>query len=135
MTKRIRCLAAPLLAPLFWIAGCHPVVVQDKADAGAANPSSGSSFSCYIASQFTCNDYPNPTPEQRNDAPIGCSAGSGEWKEPAACPHEGFKGKCNRADGPTVPGPYVERFYAGADLVYAADFCVNTAKGVWSTTY
>ncbi len=91
---------------------------------------------CHLtATQFTCNEYPNPTAAQRTDVPTACSSGSGDLQEPAACPPAGFKGKCTRPDGPTVPGPYVERFYDGADVAYAQDFCVNTASGVWSTTF
>ena len=69
------------------------------------------------------------------EAMVACSSGSGVPSQPAACPSTDFKGKCTRPNGPTVPGPYVERFYQGADIVYAQDFCVNTALGMWSTTF
>jgi hypothetical protein len=148
MSKRALWLSAPLLASLVWVTGCH-LTAQDPAgsDAGAdAGPASdassadtsvdaGASLSCDLATQFTCNEYPNPTAAQLTDVPTACSSGSGVFAQPAACPMAGFKGKCTRPDGPTVPGPYVERFYAGADLAYAQDFCVNTASGIWSTTF
>ena len=144
MMKRALWLSAPLLASLVWVTGCHLTSDDPGADGGAASPDASteasaeagaSSLSCYLATQFTCNEYPNPTPAQVADVPTACSSGSGDFKQPKDCPMAGFKGKCTRPDGPTVPGPYVERFYDGADLVYAQDFCVNTASGVWSTTF
>ena len=144
MTKRALWFSAPLLASLVWVTGCHLTAQDPGSDAGATSDASSAetsveagaaSLSCYLAAQFTCNEYPSPTPAQVTDVPTACSSGSGELLQPAACPMAGFKGKCTRPDGPTVPGPYVERFYVGADLAYAQDFCVNTASGVWSTTF
>jgi hypothetical protein len=148
MSKRALCLSAPLLvvASLVWVTGCH-LTADDPAgtdggvtsDAAVAETSTatdaGASISCYLATQFTCNEYPSPTADQVTAVPTACSSGSGDFEQPAACPMTGFKGKCTRPDGPNVPGPYVERFYDGADVAYAQDFCVNTASGVWSTTF
>jgi len=143
MTKRAFWLSVPFLASLL-VTGCHLTATDPGADggavgdAGAAETSTeagGASLSCYLATQFTCDEYPNPTPAQVMDVPTACSSGSGELHQPAACPTAGFSGKCTRPEGPTIPGPYVERFYTGADVAYAQDFCVNTASGVWSTTF
>jgi hypothetical protein len=142
MMQRAIFLAAPLFASLVWMTGCDPIeqnkttdggstndaAVEASADAGATN-----SITCYIAPQFICDDYPNPTPSQVMEVPVACSSASGDLQ--AKCPEAGFKGKCTRVDGPTIAGPYVERFYTGADLAYAQDFCVNTAHGFWSTTF
>ena len=148
MMKRALWLSAPLLASLVWVTGCHLTSDDPGADGGPASDAASSeasteagaeagasSLSCYLATQFTCDEYPNPTPAQVTDVPTACSSGSGDFEQPAKCPMTGFKGKCTRPEGPTIPGPYVERFYVGADLAYAQDFCVNTASGVWSTTF
>lgn len=145
MLNRAAWLSASLFASLVWISGCHLTADDGTTDGGATDASSatdsstvdagGNSLSCYIAPQFTCDEYPNPTAAQMTDVPAACSSASGDLKQPAMCPMTGFKGKCTRTDGPTIPGPYVERFYQGADVAYAQDFCVNTAHGVWSTTF
>jgi hypothetical protein len=144
MFKRALPFSAPLVVSLVLMTACHPTVDDTDAGADAAGEAStadsatdggASSLSCYVASQFTCDEYPHPTPGQTTDVPVACSSASGVLEQPAACPMAGFKGKCTRPEGPTIPGPYVERFYAGADVAYAQDFCVNTASGVWSTTF
>lgn len=43
-----------------------------------------------------------------------------------------FQGKCTIGTG---KGREVKRVYTGADVAYEQDFCVNTAMGVWSTTF
>jgi hypothetical protein len=144
MVKRSSALAAFVAVSLVWVTGCH-LTPDPGADGGATDAASAEtstlveagadSNSCYLATQFLCDEYPSPTPAQRTDVPTACSSGSGELKEPADCPMAGFKGKCTRPEGPTIPGPYVERFYVGADIAYAQDFCVNTANGVWSTAF
>jgi hypothetical protein len=124
--------------------GCHLTADENKTDAGAdagseasadssADAAVTSRITCYVAPQFICDDYPNPTAAQTTDVPVACSSASGDFG--SACPTAAFKGKCTRPEGPTIPGPYVERFYEGADVAYAQDFCVNTANGVWSTTF
>ena len=118
--------------------GCHLTADESKTDGGAdagseASAAVTSRITCYVAPQFICDDYPNPTAAQTMDVPVACSSASGDFG--AACPTAAFKGKCTRPEGPTTPGPYVERFYEGADVAYAQDFCVNTASGVWSTTF
>jgi hypothetical protein len=146
MLKRAVWLSASLLASLVWVTGCHLTAQDPPSDGGAPTDAASaetstdaapaaSSISCYLATLFTCNEYPNPTAAQVMEVPTACSSGSGDFQQPAACPMAGFQGKCTRPDGPTVPGPYVERFYTGADVAYAQDFCVNTANGVWSTTF
>ena len=146
MLKRSSALVATLAVSLVWVTGCHLTGTDPAADGGATDAGSAetstpveagaNSISCYLATQFLCDEYPNPTPAQLMDVPTACSSGSGAFEhDPSKCPMAGFKGKCTRPDGPTVPGPYVERFYDGADLAYAQDFCVNTASGVWSTTF
>jgi hypothetical protein len=144
MPNRALWLSASLLVSLVVVTGCDPIDPnKDKSDGGASDAAAEasadggvtSSISCYIAAQFICDDYPSATAAQLTDVPVACSSASGELKTPAACPQTDFKGKCTRPEGPTVAGPYVERFYAGADVAYAQDFCVNTANGVWSTTF
>jgi hypothetical protein len=149
MQKRAFWLSASLLVSFVVVTGCDPIDPnKDKGDGGAASDASAeasadanadagatSSISCYIASQFICDDYPSPTAAQLADVPVACSSASGDLETPSKCPQTDFKGKCTRPEGPTVPGPYVERFYTGADVAYAQDFCVNTANGVWSTTF
>ncbi len=99
---------------------------------GGSDVKAGSSIACYIATQFRCTDYPNATAAQLStDVPTMCSSVSGVLSQPAACPTASFGGKCTR---PASEG-YIERFYTGADLAYARDFCVNTALGTWSTTF
>jgi hypothetical protein len=148
MPKRNLWLSASLLVSFVVVTGCDPIDPnKEKADGAAsdaaaeasadasADGGATSSISCYIASQFICDDYPSATATQLTDVPVACSSASGELKTPSACPQADFKGKCTRPEGPTVAGPYVERFYTGADVAYAQDFCVNTANGVWSTTF
>ena len=96
-------------------------------DATASGP-----LACYVADQFLCDEYPDPTPAQESDVPVACSSRSGVLTRPPACPTAGFVGKCTIGSG---RGAYVQRFYTGADAAYAQDFCVNTAHGVWSTTF
>lgn len=77
MLKRALWLSAPVFASLVWVTGCHltadPVPGADGgADSGpAASPEAGaSSISCYLATQFTCDEYPNPTPMQITDSTL-----------------------------------------------------------------
>ena len=124
--------------------GCHLTGDgTDTSDGGvdAASPTTeagvaadgGKPTACYVADQFLCDEYPNPTDEQVADVPVACSSRSGVPSTPPACPTAGFGGKCTT--GGSAPGAHVQRFYTGADLPYAQDFCVNTAHGVWSTTF
>jgi hypothetical protein len=92
----------------------------------------GGALACYVADQFICDEYPDPTPAQISDVPVACSSRSGVLSSPPACPSAGFVGKCTIGAG---QGIYVQRFYTGADAAYAQDFCVNTAMGTWSTTF
>ncbi len=96
-----------------------------------AGPSVGS-VACYVADQFKCDEYPNATTMQHENSAIACSSLSGMLSEPAACPTAEFVGKCTTGTGTDT---HVERFYTGVDAAYNQDFCVNTALGVWSTTF
>lgn len=46
----------------------------------------------------------------------------------------GFIGKCTLPANGT-DGPEIRRWYRAADAAYQQSFCVDTAKGVWSTTF
>jgi hypothetical protein len=95
---------------------------------------SSSSIACYIDVQFRCKEFPEATSDQLANLPVECSSASGALtKDPAACPKAGFLGKCTV--GTSGKDKEVRRFYTGADAAYEQDFCVNTAKGVWATTF
>ncbi len=58
----------------------------------------------------------------------------GGARERPSCPMSGFIGKCAvPANG--KEGPEIRRWYTAKDAAYQQDFCVSTAKGVWSTTF
>lgn len=102
------------------------------ADGGDAGKTA--SIACYISGQFSCEEIISPTPAEEDNLRVVCSSGSGEPKTPAACPPAGFLGKCTfTADGTTR----TRRYYTGpgVDAAYQQDFCVNTAHGMWSTTF
>ena len=107
---------------------------SNNPDAGDA--SRGVSQACYTASMFRCDEEPNATTAQQMNAPVVCSSASGVWTTPAACPTAGFMGKCTLPPASTMmDGVQIQRFYQGADVAYAADYCVNTSHGTWSTTF
>jgi hypothetical protein len=108
---------------LMFAAGCPKKPAAEGAGSGA---------SCYSAVQFFCEELPAPNAEQENALAVMCSSGSGAFKKPAACPPAGFLGKCTMTTGKDVK---IRRFYPGAEAAYQQDFCVNTARGVWSTTF
>jgi hypothetical protein len=111
-----------------------------KAKADAAAPGSdaaatdggASSIACYIADQFRCKEFAEATDDQRANLPVECSSTSGVLSSPANCPKEQYAGKCTLGTG---KGQEIRRVYTGADVAYEADFCVNTALGVWSTAF
>lgn len=139
-------LRKPLLAALLVLAvpACHPGDDPGgKPDAaatadGGAGPTSdagsgidaGGGTACYIAAQQRCHEFPEPTGDQLQNLSVECSSDSGDLG--AACPTASFVGKCTVGTG---AGREVTRWYTGADASYEQDFCVNTAKGVWSTTF
>ncbi len=92
-----------------------------------------SSISCYSSVQFFCEERQAPTAAQADALRVMCSSGSGELEEPSDCPPAGFLGKCTISSGELAG--QIRRYYTGADAVYQQDFCVNTAQGVWSTTF
>ena len=108
-----------------------PGTTDDGASLDAADTGKGGGVACYVADQFRCEEFPTPTETQVTDVLAKCSSVSGVPSQPAACPPAGFRGKCTR---PASEG-MVERFYTGADVAYAQDFCVNTAHGAWSTVF
>ena len=79
---------------------------------------------------------PAATAAQQMNAPVVCSSASGVWHSPAACPSAGYQGKCTLPPASTgMDGVQIQRFYTGADVTYAADYCTNTAHGTWSTAF
>jgi hypothetical protein len=94
----------------------------------------GISIACSIPSQDRCREVPQPTADQRAAVTVECSSASGTLSSPAKCPAAGFIGKC------TVPAagkdaPEVKRWYKADEAAYQKSFCVDTVKGVWSTTF
>lgn len=108
---------------------------KNTTDGGATEGGGGSgSTTCYVSTQFRCHEYDNATTDMQNNLATECSSDSGNLA--AQCPTAGFGGKCTLPIPPgTKGGPEVNRFYTGRDLAYEQDFCVNTAHGVWSTTF
>ena len=110
--------------------------VQSSASVGDSSRSgpaatAGGPLACYVAVQFICDEYPDPTPAQENDVPATCSSRGGILTRPPACPTAAFIGKCTIGSG---KGINVQRYYVGTDPAYAQAFC-TTFKGVWSTTF
>ncbi len=94
------------------------------------------SLSCYVADMWRCDEEPLATAAQRMNAPVSCSSLSGVFHSPAACPTADFQGRCTLPPASTgMDGMQIQRFYTGADVTYASDYCVNTAHGTWSTTF
>lgn len=105
-----------------------------KTDGGDASVDAGLTIACYVGNQFRCKEIPSPSEAQQTNLPIECSSVSGDYG--TSCPTANFGGKCTvPADPGSKDGPEVRRFYTGRDLAYEQDFCVNTAHGVWSTTF
>lgn len=124
------------------VSGCSsksdPVVtdagIADSAsDSAKADASKGPSISCYSAEQFFCEEREAPTADQADALRVLCSSGSGDLQEPAKCPQPNFVGKCTISTGELAG--QIRRYYTGVDAAYNEDFCVNTAKGAWSTTF
>lgn len=103
----------------------------NAADAGAGP---GASVACYAAEQFRCKELPAPNAAQRDALAVECSSGSGALTSPASCPAAKFVGKCT-VPPQGVAAQEVRRFYAADDAAYQQDFCINTAKGIWSATF
>jgi hypothetical protein len=101
-----------------------------KNDAAPAS----SSVACSAPDQFRCRELPQPSVTQREGVTVECGSGSGKLSSPASCPTAGFVGKCTIAAS-GKDGPEVRRWYKADDAPYQQDFCVNTAKGVWSTAF
>lgn len=101
-------------------------------DASATDASKGLSVSCYTDVQFVCEELPAPTANEEESLKVVCSSGSGDFQKPAKCPPAGFLGKCTFTTDKTNR---VRRYYTGAEGAYQADYCVNTAQGIWSTTF
>lgn len=93
----------------------------------------GVSIACSSPQQDRCWEYSQPTAEQRAAITVECSSGSAKLSTPAACPTAGFIGKCTIAAA--GKGPEIRRWYKADDAAYQEDFCVNTAKGVWTKTF
>jgi len=128
------------------VAGCSDGDKGTGADGGApaADASSeaatgtdggkGESISCYTDVQFVCEENPTPSAADVANLMVVCSSNSGSFKSPAECPKPGFLGKCTLTSDGTLR---VRRYYMGegVDAAYQQDFCVNTAQGMWSTTF
>ena len=106
-------------------------VPTDDSAAGDTGPSAGST-SCYVDVQFICDELPDATETDAQNLAVSCSSRSGVYAQPADCPTDGYEGKCSVGSGTAET---VQRFYTGADVTYAADFCVNTAGGTWTTDW
>jgi hypothetical protein len=119
---------ASRLLPLALLAGLTACPAKKEAEPASV------SIACSAPDQDRCREVAQPTPEQRAAITVECGSGSGKLSSPASCPTAGFIGKC------TVPatakdGPEIRRWYKADDAAYQKDFCVSTAKGVWSTTF
>ena len=95
-------------------------------------PQQGASVSCYVADQFRCEEAPAPSKAQDEARAVECSSVSGTLKHPSACPTAGFEGKCTITENGATT---IRRTYHGADTAYQKSFCIDTAKGAWSTTF
>jgi hypothetical protein len=107
---------------------------DQRAGTGAKDAAGAVSLACSAPDQDRCREIPQPSAEQRSAVTIECGSASGKLSSPAACPTAGFIGKCTTA-ATGKDGPEVRRWYKAADAAYQQDFCVNTAKGVWSTAF
>ncbi len=121
-----RLLPLALLAALATLTAC-PAKKAEPAPAGV-------SIACSAPNQDRCREVQLPTAEQRAAVSVECESGSGKFSSPANCPTAGFIGKCN------VPaigkdGAEIRRWYRAEDAAYQKSFCVDSAKGVWSTTF
>ena len=87
------------------------------------------SASCYLDVQFICSELTHPDAMGVQNLSILCSSMSGDFAQPADCPHTGYEGRCTVGTG---KDKQIQRFYTGADVAYSEDFCVNTAGGAWS---
>lgn len=117
--------------PIFVFAG---LVVGGCKDNAAPPKSDTTTIACFVASQDRCKEHPLANEVQRKALEGECSSASGALSSPAACPPAGFIGKCT-VPGAGGGGAEIRRWYKAADAAYQQDFCVNTAKGVWSTTF
>jgi len=100
-----------------------------KKPEGAA---AGASIACFIADQHRCEEAPAPDKTEEEARTIECSSTSGKLSRPAACPKDGFLGKCTTTDNGMTR---VHRWYTGADAAYQKAFCAEPARGTWSTTF
>lgn len=103
-------------------------------DGAATDGGAGVSIACWVAGQDRCHEFPQPSEDQRAAITVECSSASGEPSSPATCPRAGFIGKCTIAAS-GKDGPEVRRWYKADDAAYQQSFCVDTAKGVWSTAF
>ena len=113
---------------------CFAVLVATGLLIGCSKPppEKGASVSCYVADQLRCEEAPAPTKAQDEARAVECSSVSGALKHPAACPTAGFEGKCTITENGATT---IRRTYKGADTAYQKSFCIDTAKGAWSTTF
>ena len=100
----------------------------------APAPEAGVSIGCNAPDQDRCWEFPQPSAEQRTNIGIACTSVSGVLSSPAKCPTAKFIGKCT-IPGTAKDGPEARRWYKADDAAYQQDFCTNTAKGAWSTTF
>lgn len=119
MKRPLTLLAVAALA----LCGCPKK--EEKAAASA-------SVACYSADQHRCVEAPAAGKAQDEAIGVECGSGSGKLTRPAACPPEGFLGKCTTTENGVVT---VRRWYTGADAAYQKSFCAEPARGVWSTTF
>ena len=115
--KRPLCLLA---AAVFFLCGC-PKKEEKPA-----------SVACFIADQHRCVEAPAAAKVQDEAVSIECSSVSGKLTRPAACPADGFLGKCTITENGVVT---VRRWYTGADAAYQKASCAEPSRGVWSTTF
>jgi hypothetical protein len=112
--------------------GFFALPIALSACSSSSSASKTQSVACYLDTQFLCREYPTADDQKVSDASVACSSGSGVFTQPAACPNANFQGKCTSTENGYTK---IEFFYTGADVAYAQDFCVNTAKGIWATTF
>ena len=128
-------LACAICGPgLLGLVGLLAAASAGCTDKGGGAADAATSVSCYTDVQFVCEENPTPTATDEDNLRVVCSSGIGVFSKPAACPTAGFLGKCTFTSDGTLR---VRRYYPGqgVDVAYLQDFCVSTARGVWSNTF
>lgn len=99
---------------------------------GGGSGGAAASASCHVAADHLCDEWTGATEAYVAETAGSCASRGGVHASPAACPTDGFVGKCTL---PPVSGGVVltTRHYTGADLSAQESFCNGIAAGTWST--